>query len=153
MILFALDLLCFYSKVCSSYKNLKPNYMFFVKPTCFFINSKNKWHIFQWLCWYLLYKTNIDILQTFSTLKCLPEAYLETIGTSIIRFLIFLKEAPPQIFYWVLNTAYNYIQVSLIEIVRIMNFFAVKYLFLTKQEWNKVAISKLKFIRLHFILA
>ena len=55
-------------------------------------------------------------------------------------------------------SAYICIQVSLIEIIlhiilNILNIFAVKYLFLTKTEWNKVAISELKLLSLHFKLA
>ena len=55
-------------------------------------------------------------------------------------------------------SAYIYIRVSPIEVIlhiilSILNIFAVKYLFLTKEEWNKVAISELKLLSLHFKLA
>ena len=55
-------------------------------------------------------------------------------------------------------SAYIYIRVSPIEIIlhiilNILNIFGVKYLFLTKEEWNKVAISELKLLSLHFKLA
>ena len=54
-------------------------------------------------------------------------------------------------------SAYIYKQVGPIEIICIimnilMNIFAVTYLFLTNEEWNKVAMSDLKFQSLHFIL-
>ena len=43
-----------------------------------------------------LYKTSIDILQTFFTIKLIPEEYLETRGTSKIKFFCdFLKKVPP----------------------------------------------------------
>ena len=55
-------------------------------------------------------------------------------------------------------SAYIYIRVSIIEIIlhiilSILNIFAVKYLFLAKEKWNKIAISKLKLLSLHFKLA
>ena len=45
------------------------------------------------------------------------------------------------------TSAYIYIQVSLIEIICILNIFAVKYTFLTK-EGNKVTVTELKEIPL-----
>ena len=42
------------------------------------------------------------------------------------------------------TSAYVYIQVSPIEIIWILNIYAVEYIFLTKEEWNKVAVSELK---------
>ena len=55
-------------------------------------------------------------------------------------------------------SAYIYIRFSPMEfilhiILSIMNISAIKYLFLTKEEWNKVAISELKLLSLHFNLA
>ena len=123
-----------------------------VKPTSFLLiqETRSQWQFFHWLwqswCW--LYKTNIDILQNFSTAKFVPEAYLEPIRISTVKvFCNFLKEASPRMFYWVLNThpVYAYIQVSLIEIIYIMNIFVLKKLFLTKREWNKAATSELNF--------
>ena len=49
-------------------------------------------------------------------------------------------------------SAYTYIQVNPIEIICIMNIFAVKYIFHKKEEWNKMAIGELKFLSLHFVL-
>ena len=48
-------------------------------------------------------------------------------------------------------SAYIYIRASPIEIIlhiilSMLNIFPVKYLFLTKEEWNKVAISELKLL-------
>ena len=40
--LFAFGLLWFIRKFAAATKNLKANYTFFVKPTCLFINSRNK---------------------------------------------------------------------------------------------------------------
>ena len=34
-----------------------------------------------------------------------------------------------------------------------IEYFAVKYLFLTKEEWNKMAVSELKLLSIHFKLA
>ena len=55
-------------------------------------------------------------------------------------------------------SAYIYRKVIPTEIIlhimlSILNIFAVKYLLLTKEEWNKVSISELKLLSLHFILA
>ena len=55
-------------------------------------------------------------------------------------------------------SAYIYIRVSPIEIIlhiilSILNIFPAKHLFLTKEEWNKVAINELKFLSVYFILA
>ena len=55
-------------------------------------------------------------------------------------------------------SAYTYMQVSPVEIRCIVNVFAVKYLYLTKEEWNKVAISlpsayiSYQLNRIHFVL-
>ena len=75
-------------------------------------------------------------------------------------FLWFSQRCP--IVYVLLGSKYAsvciYIRVSPTEIIlhiilSILNIFAVKYLFLTKEEWNKVAISELKLLSLHFKLA
>ena len=55
-------------------------------------------------------------------------------------------------------SAYIYIRASPTEIIlhiilSILNIFSVKYRFLTMEEWNKVAIRKLKLLSLHFKLA
>ena len=55
------------------------------------------------------------------------------------------------------SSAYIYIWVDPIEIIlhiilTLLNIFAAKYLFLTKEEWNEVAISELKLLSLHFNL-
>ena len=47
------------------------------------------------------------------------------------------------------TSAYVYIQVSPIEIIWILNIYAVEYIFLTKEEWNKVAVSELKEISVY----
>ena len=41
-------------------------------------------------------------------------------------------------------SAYICVQDSLIEIIWILNIFAIKYIFSTKEEWNKLAVSELK---------
>ena len=46
---------------------------------------------------------------------------------------------------------YIYIQASPLETVCILSIFTVKYFFLTKEEWNKVAESELKEIYLVYI--
>ena len=49
------------------------------------------------------------------------------------------------------TSAYTYMQINPIEIICIMNIFGVKYIFHTKEERNKIAISELRFLILHFI--
>ena len=42
------------------------------------------------------------------------------------------------------TSSYIYVQLSLVGIICILNIFALEYTFLTKEEWNKVAVSELK---------
>ena len=97
-------------------------------------------------------KVDVDILLIISTVKVIPEAYLQPIRTSKIMrfFVIFSKKYHRRCSKY--TSAYTYKQVRPIEIICIMNIFSVKYLFLTKEEWHKAAISELKFLSLHFIL-
>ena len=79
-------------------KDLKTNYTF-LNQHVIFINSRNKksrinfsMTLTKWP-----YEANIDILETFSTIKVIPEVLLEHIRTSTIKLSCnFLKEAPPQ---------------------------------------------------------
>ena len=48
-----------------------------VKPTYFFINSKNKKAMINFWSRLWPYEINIDILKTYSTVKLMPEACLE----------------------------------------------------------------------------
>ena len=71
-------------------KNLKANYTFFVKPTCFLLVQESRRSIqnfWLWLC-----KTSIDILQTFSTVKVIPDKYLESKRTSAITFFVIFSK-------------------------------------------------------------
>ena len=89
-----LRLCVFIRKFLAATKKLKTNYTFFVKPTCFLLiqeairSMTNFWLLQNWL-----YQTRTDILQTFSTIKLIPEAYLEVSRTSAIKiFVIFPKK-------------------------------------------------------------
>ena len=60
---------------------------------------------------------------------------------------VLLGSKYPSVYIYVrLNPIENILHITL----SILNIFAVKYIFLTKEEWNKVAISELKLLSLHF---
>ena len=89
----------------------------------FLNNSRNK-------------KIKFLTLEVLTFCKDVPEAYLELSRTSTIKFFFydFLKKAPPWIIYRVPNKPlHTSIHFSPIETIYIINIFAVKYLFLTKE--------------------
>ena len=74
-------------------KDLKTNYTF-LNQHVIFINSRNKksrinfsMTLTKWP-----YEANIDILETFSTIKVIPEASLETIRISAINFFVIFSK-------------------------------------------------------------
>ena len=79
-----LGLCVFIRKFVVATKYLETNYTF-VKPICFLLIHKNKKINDKFFDKVWLYKTSTDILQTFSTIKLISEAHLETSGTFTIK--------------------------------------------------------------------
>ena len=92
--------------------------------------------------WLWLYKTSIDILQTFSTTRGIFKTE-SNIYNKVFLWFSEKSSSEENLLGSKYASAYIYINLSPIETICIINTFAVKYLFLTK-EWNKVAIRELK---------
>ena len=110
----------------------------------FFMNSRDQWQIFVF--------DKVEFVKQLSFQSKTYRAVFRTQSNIYKKaFLWFLQRCPTVDVSLGSKyaTAYIYIQVSPIEIIlqmilRILNIFAVKYLFVTKENWNKVAISKLR---------
>ena len=121
------------------------------------IDSRNKKSMTNFWRWLWPYQINVDILQTFSTLKPILEAYLEPSRTLTIKLSCDFLERSSSIDVRMsskCSSAYIYLQLSPIEIICILNIFAVKYIFSDKRR-TKYSSSKWitgRFPGLDFIL-
>ena len=148
-----MSLLFFYSKVCSSNKKPKKYYTLFVKPTCFLLIQETRRSMTNFWT-----KLTLTILDKYWHSRNLFYCKIYTRGVFRIQsnicnksFSWFLQRCPTVDILLCSKYAFPciYIQVSPKEIIShiilsMLNIFAVKYIFLTKEEWDKVAISKLK---------
>ena len=67
-----------------------------VKPTCFLLIRETEGNDKNVLSRLWPYQINIEILKTLSTLKLIPELYLDPSRTSTVKvYYDFRKEAPP----------------------------------------------------------
>ena len=121
------------------------------------IDSRNKKSMTNFWRWLWPYQINVDILQTFSTLKPILEAYLEPSRTLTIKLSCDFLERSSSIDVRMsskCSSSYIYLQLSPIEIICTLNIFAVKYIFSDKRR-TKYSSSKWitgRFPGLDFIL-